>query len=132
MVQPIVDPAVWSERMGPTPGGLPVPPLPPVAQIDGPGCRPENQRTRHQVGGIRPGIQCRVELALGHSDVAAVVDEFGELRIGDRMPFHRELCHLHRVYRRLFRIEARRTHPERNTRQLDELSEHASWYSDGE
>ena len=60
------------------------------------GRRPEHQRTGHQVGWIRPGIQRRVEIPLGHCDVAGVVDEFGELGVGDRMPFDRERGHRHR------------------------------------
>ena len=52
------------------------------------------------------------------------VDEFGELRVGHRVPFHRNPTHRHGVDRRLFGVEAGRAHAEGSAREVDQLAAH--------
>ena len=111
---------------GGTPVGArrPVPPLPPIVQIDGAGAAGEDQRAGQQVLGRDAGVQRRVQWPLGDGDVAGVGDESGELRIGHRVAFDGERPDGGGVDRRFLGIEARRPHPERAARDLDEFGQH--------
>ncbi len=110
MVEPVIEVpriAVGAECVPPAGARLPVPPLPPVTQIDGTIGRPEHQRSRHQIDRRHARIQRGIQRLFGDGEIASGVDEFGELRIGHRVTFDGERADGHGVRGRLFRIELR-------------------------
>ncbi len=112
----IVKPADRAPRpIGPPPigAGFEIPPLRPVAQIDGLLRRRENHRSGFEHMRQGAGIILRVRGNFRERDVTGFVDEFPELPIGDRSTVDPEIGNAHTMRRRLFGIMFVRPHAKR-------------------
>ena len=102
--------ALWVAPVGPGHIG---PPVVVVAKVD-----PLVRLAEHGGGRdehVRPGARVvgRVGGPLGHGDVPSLVDEAGELGVGDGVPVDPEPIHRHLVSRRLLRVVMVGAHQER-------------------
>ncbi|CKR69744.1 Uncharacterised protein [Mycobacterium tuberculosis] len=124
MAGSVGDIAVPAKRMAPAGARYPVPPLPPVTQVDRPGRRTKHHRTGTQVCCVHSWVEPGVKGLFCNRHIACRGDEFGKLRVGHRVSLYRKGAHGHGMNRRFFGVEARRAHAERSAGQVNQLGQH--------